>query len=320
MIRPLAALVLAAATPAAAETPRFALPVACTLGETCHIQQYPDRDPGPGARDHTCGTLSYDGHKGTDFGLPSLAAQAAGVDVLAAAPGQVIAVRDGMPDVLQGEPDAPDVTGRECGNGVVIDHGDGWESQYCHMETGSIAVTPGERVATGATLGRIGLSGRTEFPHLHLAIRHDGAVIDPSAPGDLDTCGTQAEPLWDGAVPYVAGGILAAGWATAVPDYDAIKAGTAAETDIATDDPALVIWGFAYGGREGDRMRLSFDVPDGPGYDGGDTLPRDQAQFFRAGGRRTPDGGWRPGTYRGTVELLRAGKVVDTVTLSIDLG
>ncbi len=57
-----------------------------------------DHDPGPDAADFTCNGLSYDTHTGTDFALPSLAAMQAGVAVLAAAPGTVAALRDGMPD------------------------------------------------------------------------------------------------------------------------------------------------------------------------------------------------------------------------------
>ena len=78
--------------------PHLALPLDCTLGESCFIQNYVDDDPGPGAADFTCGALTYDGHKGTDFALTSIAAMEAGVTVRAAAPGVVRGVRDGMPD------------------------------------------------------------------------------------------------------------------------------------------------------------------------------------------------------------------------------
>ena len=76
-------------------------PLACDLATTCFIQNYMDRDPGPGAADFTCHLLSYDGHSGTDFALPGMAMMAAGVDVIAAAPGTVTGVRDGMADQAQ---------------------------------------------------------------------------------------------------------------------------------------------------------------------------------------------------------------------------
>jgi len=125
--RLLAALVLCAA-PAAAQDLTLGFPADCTPGDGCVIQNHFDHDPGPGFSDFRCGGLGYDGHDGTDIRVPTPADMAA-LDVLAAAPGRVRGVRDGMPDIPQGSPGAPDVAGRDCGNGVVIDHGGGWETQ-----------------------------------------------------------------------------------------------------------------------------------------------------------------------------------------------
>ena len=73
------ALIGALAAFPAAGAPTFSLPVDCTLGESCFIQNYVDQDPGPRAQDFTCGPLTYDGHKGTDFALPSTEIMAQGV-------------------------------------------------------------------------------------------------------------------------------------------------------------------------------------------------------------------------------------------------
>jgi murein DD-endopeptidase MepM/ murein hydrolase activator NlpD len=62
-------------------------------------------------------------------------------------------IRNDMADVMQGTPGAPDVTDRDCGNGVVISHDDGWETQYCHMKKGSISVQDAQCVAMGQILG-----------------------------------------------------------------------------------------------------------------------------------------------------------------------
>src|SRR5687767_11532042 len=59
----------AAASRLASKTLEF--PVACSLGETCAIQNYVDLDEGPGAKDFKDGTRSYDGHNGTDIRLRS---------------------------------------------------------------------------------------------------------------------------------------------------------------------------------------------------------------------------------------------------------
>ena len=126
------ALILSSASPALAEDVQLAFPLDCTLGQDCHIQQYMDQDPSAAARDYRCSGLTYDGHKGTDFALPDRAAMAAGVTVRAAAAGVVRGLRDGM---AEGAP-LSEVQGRECGNGVVIDLGRGWETQYCHLKRG----------------------------------------------------------------------------------------------------------------------------------------------------------------------------------------
>ncbi|MEM7521208.1 MAG: M23 family peptidase, partial [Pseudomonadota bacterium] len=98
----------------------MAFPVDCTLGQDCYIQQYMDRDEGPGVSDYRCRGLSYDGHKGTDFALPTLEAMHEGVNVLAAADGRVRGFRDGMADRLYSDETAAEIEGRECGNGVVL--------------------------------------------------------------------------------------------------------------------------------------------------------------------------------------------------------
>ena len=198
----LAALCLTLAAPVAAGAFDLTPPIACDLGEDCHIQQYVDADPGPGSQDFRCGTLSYDGHKGTDFALPSLVEMEAGVAVLASAPGVVRALRDGMADGSFAAGNAASVEGRECGNGVVIDHGDGWETQYCHLRRGSVQVSKGDRVARGAPLGAVGMSGKAEFPHVHLSVRRNGEVVDPFAP-EAARCGEPpATDLWQDTPGY----------------------------------------------------------------------------------------------------------------------
>ncbi len=118
-------LILSLATPAVASDLLLDWPVDCTLGEDCYIQQYVDHDPGPGAQDFTCGSLSYDGHSGTDIALPTLAAMEVGVQVLAAAAGTVVGVRDEMPDQILTAENRDSIKGRACGNRVAIRHGEG---------------------------------------------------------------------------------------------------------------------------------------------------------------------------------------------------
>lgn len=291
---------------------RLDMPVDCTLGTDCYIQQGVDHDPTEGSSDYQCGPLTYDGHKGTDFALPSLTAFRAGIDVLAAAPGVVTGVRDGMTDARQVGPDAPDVAGRECGNGVVIQHADGWETQYCHLAQGSVSVRSGDPVTAGAVLGRVGLSGQTQFPHLHLSVRNNGAVIDPFDPDGRISCGVPSDAsLWIDDIAMPPGGFIASGFAPEVPEYEDIKAGTAGSDVIATND-ALVVWGYMFGGREGDTLHLRIHGPEGHVMDESTALEKTQSQLFRAVGRRAPAGGWTGGTYVGEIQMIRDGVVLDT--------
>ena len=295
------------------------MPLDCTLGDSCYIQQFVDHDPGPGARDFTCASLTYDGHKGTDFAVPSMAAMQAGVAVLSLAPGRVTATRDGMTDRLYRPEHDAEMAGRDCGNGIMIDHGDGWTAQYCHMARGSVQVQKGDVVDRGAPLGRVGLSGRTQFPHLQVTIRRNGKVVDPFDPDGRITCGAPSQDtLWADPIAYVPGGLISLGFSSRVPAFDAIKSGTANEA-MTPQTGALVLWGYAFGGRTGDVMSLTLTGPLGEIISNDAVLEKNQAQFFRAAGRKLRAERWPPGTYTGTVALTRGGTALGSRTITLDL-
>lgn len=65
------------------------------------------------------------------------------------------------------------------GKSVILDHGWGTYSMYFHLS--ETLVSEGDRVSTGAMLGRVGSTGRSRGPHLHWGIRINGARIDPLA-------------------------------------------------------------------------------------------------------------------------------------------
>ena len=313
------AFISLAATPAAGEI-ALAFPLDCTLGDTCFIQQFVDNDPTVGISDFACGDLTYDGHKGTDIAVLSLADQAAGVDVLAAAAGTVLSTRNDMADILQIGPTAPDVKDRECGNGVVIRHEDGFETQYCHMALGSIAVAAGQSVTAGTPLGQVGLSGQTQFPHLELSVRKDGQTIDPFNTDGQAACPDPTVPsLWAIPLATPAGGIVNIGLADAVPEFDDIKAGTA-NTGATSTSPAMVAWVHLFGPRDGDTLQMTMTGPNGVTFENTQTLSRDQARAFRAFGRRTPAQGWAKGSYELVVIYTRGDAVLDRAlqTFSVD--
>lgn len=302
----LAALLSASASLAWAEAFSLELPIDCELGQTCYIQQYVDHDPGPGAQDFTCSGLSYDGHKGTDFGLPTLEDLDKAIAVRAAAPGTVRGLRDGVADRIH---EGGDLDGKDCGNGVVIAHEGGWETQYCHLKRGSVRVTRGQQVEAGTFLGHVGLSGRTQFPHLHLSVRRDGAVVDPFAPDSAEACGSDRS-LWAEPLSYQPGGLLDLGFADHIPEYSDVKSGAANDAPLTARAPAMVGYGFAFGTQKDDVMAILISGPDGEMINHRARMDKPQALTFRAAGRKRPGSGWPAGTYHLTVTLERQGKTI----------
>jgi len=317
----LTALILPFAGPALAEGLLLQSPVACDLGQTCYIQQYMDRDPGPGATDFTCAGLTYDGHKGTDFALPTLADMASGVDVRAAAPGIVAGVRDGMDDLGYTPERRAELAGRECGNGVLIQHEGGWQTQYCHLKQGSVAVSQNQTVKTGTILGQIGQSGNAAFPHVHLSVRDpDGASVDPFDPDGTLSCDTPGDStLWADPPAYRPGGLLNLGFSDAVPDYQKVKAGEAPADSLPVDAPALVVFAYFFGPRAGDILQLEMTGPAGQVIADEIKLSKTQAKAFRAIGKRRSSAPWPAGRYTSTAVLLRDGAPVDRMTAEISL-
>ena len=304
--------------PAVAAPPQLALPVACQPGSSCWIVNYVDLDPGDGVRDYTCGiatynTGSHNAHNGTDFAIRDLAAMREGVPVLAAAAGRVAGVRDGMADVSVRDTGAAAVANRECGNGVRIDHGDGWASQYCHMRSGSIAVAKGQAVTAGQPLGLVGLSGLTEFPHLHFQVDKDGVPTDPfigAARTSARECGPGEHQLWNrqtlAALPYRTGILYNAGFAAEAPNPDEARDGRYLGFAAGTDAPALVLWADAFNVRKGDRIVLRIEGPDGAEILTRDfQIDKDQARRFFYAGTKRKDAAWQPGIYRGEARMLR---------------
>jgi hypothetical protein len=304
----------------------FGKPLACTIGTDCFIQQYMDHEAGSGAADYRCGSEAYDGHDGTDFRVPDKAAQDRGVAVLAAADGVVMRWRDGEPDFDAGTYDPAKVgKNAECGNGVLIDHPGGWQTQYCHMRRGSIRVKGGDVVTAGTELGLVGQSGQAAFIHLHLTVRHMGQPVDPFAFG-LGTCHESAPggvSLWAQAdrneLRYRDVQVINAGFAAGPVGADDVERGHIAPPD--SGSAALVFYVRAISLRGGDAQKLTLLAPDGTtiAESAVPPLERAKAQYQAFVGKKLTASVWPSGTYRGTYVVTRSGEVIVDRSFALDV-
>jgi hypothetical protein len=296
---------------ARAETIELNFPVACEVGRTCFIQNYVDADPSPAARDYGCGTLTYNNHNGTDFRALS---RQSNIKVVAAADGRVLRVRDEMPDGSFRASGRDAVKDVECGNGVIVAHADQWETQYCHLAKGSLRVKPGDQVRGGDELGQIGLSGLTEFPHLHLTVRHQGKIVDPFAYGAAPGCGAGTSlwaPSLRAQLAYRERSILNAGFAGRPVTMELIEEGKADDEQLTADTPALVAFIRSIGLRAGDVQMLTLKNPKGATIaENRVALEKDKAQSLLFTGRKRPEPGWDKGSYIATFVVERDGRTV----------
>lgn len=323
-----AILVLGAASAALAEErPELSLPIDCVPHKTCFIQSYVDIDPGPGVQDFACGGASYDKHNGVDFRVLSAAAANAGVAVLAAAGGRVKATREGMTDIFLRDSKAGDIKGRECGNGVVVDHGGGWETQYCHMKKGSIAVSKGQEVQRGDKLGLVGFSGMADFAHVHLSVRHNGTIVDPFLPeGTPASCQRDGKTagMWQPSAiapfAYRGGEIIGTGFTAAAPNLDKLESDHAATDPLKADSPALLFYARFINLLAGDRVRMVITGPGGPLIEQlSEPLERNKATYFSYAGKKRREAPWQQGRYEARAEIIRDGAVAAAAVNQIDL-
>lgn len=95
-------------------------------------------------------------HDGVDYSVPTGTA--------------VFATADGVVRSLQ-------TRGQTSGLTMVIDHGNGYETLYGHLD--KVVAEPGRRVSRGDIIAFSGNSGLSFAPHLHYEVRYHGKAVDP---------------------------------------------------------------------------------------------------------------------------------------------
>ena len=65
------------------------------------------------------------------------------------------------------------------GNFIVLDHGNGVQTAYAHIEDDGILVSAGQQIVVGQNIARAGTTGKSTGCHLHYEVRLDGTITDP---------------------------------------------------------------------------------------------------------------------------------------------
>ena len=295
------------------------IPIACEYGVDCFIENYFDhsskRDE---VQDHTCGAITQDGNLSTDFILQNYQMMKEGVNVVAGDSGIVLHTRDGMSDISVDLIGEEAVRGRECGNGVIIEHKRGYVTQYCHLKKNSILVKPGEKVEKGETIAEVGVSGITTFPYLEFTVRLDGEAIDPFT-GENPVTGERhiacesldIYPLWDKKteknLKYISTALLGMGFANKVPHAQGSREGKFSKEKMIHHSKLIAFWVDIFGVQQNDKLKLIILDPDG------DILSEETREFktekrhlFQFMGKKNPSKLWPLGEYTGRVELIRS--------------
>jgi murein DD-endopeptidase MepM/ murein hydrolase activator NlpD len=97
-----------------------------------------------------------------------------GVPVYSPCAGEVIAALDGVPDMQVPQTDREHMAGNHvllrCGNADVL---------LGHLKTGSVKVVIGQQLTVGQPMAKVGNSGNTGEPHLHIHAQQAGTAAEP---------------------------------------------------------------------------------------------------------------------------------------------
>ena len=187
---------------------------------------------------------------------------------------------------------------------------DGWRTLYGHLKRESLMVQKGDTVTSGQKLGDIGLSGLTQFPHVHFQVQYLGQTTDPfTGLQRFSLCEDTENNLWSEdafeQVIYQSGFLLDYGVNDQPPvSYRDIESG---EFNQGTNDDSenLFTWVRFIGLPAGSQVTLSITSPDGETVKSKtfDKLKTSKAQNFYYMGIPNPVD--QPGSWQAEVILKR---------------
>lgn len=100
-----------------------------------------------------------------------------GKDALAVADGTVVQSRNDLPEQTPGEYPQGITLDEADGNNLVLDIGNGFFVNYAHLQPGSVRFKPGDKVKRGDVIGKVGNSGNSVAPHLHVHVMNGPSFL-----------------------------------------------------------------------------------------------------------------------------------------------
>ena len=292
----IAVVIALLAIPAKANAIELLFPVACHLMTDCWITDHVDLDQGLSrSEDYMCGDKASDNNKSTHISLANRKAASNIFPVMASANGTVIKAQN---------------VGGFCGEHVVIQHDDHWETSYCHLKEASVKIRKGQTVARGDVIGEIGLSGLTEWPHLSFAVTRNGMVFDPfSGRSTLEGCHTKSQPLWEGGFnpPYEPAHVTDIGFTVGRVAERDIALGNMPDIDrIDVKTPQLSVWAMLMNIKRNDQITMILENPDEKVINKIQISVEDDKNIFPIYFvTRRKDFLWPSGYYKGSVTITR---------------
>lgn len=293
----------------------FSLPIDCQIGENCWVMNYVDFIPNDNKQsDPACLGRTYNGHRGTDFAILDEKTMKNGVNVITPLDGTVTKIRNGEPDQWSTQEQLDEIkrARKECGNAVLINHGNSVQTIYCHMKNNSITVKLNQAVKAGDKIGEVGLSGLTEFPHLHFGVLKGDEIIDPfTGRNNLKACDGSKKSLWKKEIglTYQPFTIQSLGFSDEIPELKKLDRNSTPKQIISTNTKIFTFWATLFGVRENDLIILEIKDPNGKIF-ASNEIKQDKirAKQFYYIGKDLKNKRLAEGAYTGHIKIMRENK------------